>query len=95
VPSASAQGPTGFGVLIRKDCVILSAMTPLNKEWLNVGLGIIVFLLPLLGFPRSFNTVVYMLVGFVIAVNALRALRMIYRGDRERRTTDNVDAPKI
>ncbi|HEY4518426.1 MAG TPA: hypothetical protein VJG48_02260 [Candidatus Paceibacterota bacterium] len=71
-------------------------MKPLNKEWLNVGLGIIVFLLPLLGFPRAFNTVVYMLVGFVIAVSALRSLRMIYRKEREgAQGQNNVDAPKV
>ena len=62
-------------------------MKPLNKEWLNVGLGIIIFLLPLLGFPRGFNTVVYMLVGFVVAVSALRGLRLIYRREREEKQT--------
>ena len=64
-------------------------MTPLNKEWINVGLGIIVFLLPLLGFPRGFNTVVYMVIGFVVVVNALRSLRMIYRHEREVKQTEN------
>lgn len=57
-------------------------MKPFNKEWLNVGLGAVVFFLPLLGFPRGFKTAVFMIVGFVIAVNALRALRLLYRQER-------------
>ena len=61
-----------------------------------MGLGIVVFLLPLLGFPRAFNNVLYMAIGFVVAVNALRALRLIYRRERqEEQNKNHAEVPKV
>lgn len=71
---------------------ILSLMKPFQKEWINVILGGVVFILPLLGFPRGFNSAIYMLSGLAIAVIALRSLRLIYRADRQK---EHEGPPKV
>ncbi len=58
-------------------------MTNLKREGGGFGIGLVGFLLPLLGFPRAFNNFIFIVAGLVLMVNALRALRVMYREERE------------
>lgn len=53
----------------------------MRQQWLIFGTGVAVFFLPLLGFPRAFNTFVYMLSGLVLMALSLRAIRKQYVKD--------------
>lgn len=58
-------------------------MLNIKREWVIFGLGFVVFVLPLLGFPKAVDNFVFLLAGFMLMVSALRVLRIIYRSERE------------
>ncbi len=54
----------------------------MKREWVIFIIGVIIFFLPLLGFPIAFKTVVFMILGLLLWGSALRELRKAYRQER-------------
>jgi len=50
----------------------------MKREWIIFGIGVVIFFLPLLGFPRAFNTFLYMISGLSLGALALRNIRKQY-----------------
>ena len=50
----------------------------MRRDWIIFALGVITFLIPLLGFPQKFDTVVLVLAGLLIMIFSLRHVRLQY-----------------
>ena len=53
----------------------------MRQNWIIFGCGAIVFLLPLLGFPRNFNNTLYLLTGLLLMTLSIRTIRKQYLKD--------------
>jgi TRAP-type C4-dicarboxylate transport system permease small subunit len=50
----------------------------MRRDWILFVLGVIVFFIPLLGFPQKFDTVVLVISGLLIMIFSLRNVRLLY-----------------
>lgn len=50
----------------------------MKRDWIIFTCGLVVFFLPLLGFPRVFNSALYIIIGILLVVLALRNIRKEY-----------------
>ena len=53
----------------------------MKREWIIFVCGLIVFFLPLLGFPRTFDNAVFIIIGILLVTLALRNIRKEYMKD--------------
>ena len=50
----------------------------MRKEWYIFSVGLVVFLIPFLGFPRQFNSFVLCVVGLSLVAVSLHTIRQAY-----------------
>ncbi|HEY9583296.1 MAG TPA: hypothetical protein VJK09_03275 [Candidatus Paceibacterota bacterium] len=50
----------------------------MRREWIIFVCGVVIFFLPLLGFPQSFDNTVFILIGLLLVILALRNIRKEY-----------------
>ncbi|HEY4504998.1 MAG TPA: hypothetical protein VJI73_04480 [Candidatus Paceibacterota bacterium] len=50
----------------------------MRRDWILFVLGLIIFFIPLLGFPQKFDTVILVISGLLITLFSLRNIRLQY-----------------
>ncbi len=59
----------------------------MRRDWIVFILGVIIFFVPLLGFPQKFDTIVLVLAGLLIMLFSLRNVRLQYLKEADEKGT--------